>query len=147
MRWVICAVVVLAFAPRAFADDLDILRGTDTVGPATFTKWSGFYFGAQTGFTGGNANFANSTQAPIAYALRDTALEDTFEPSNWPICSGYDVEGNLRRLCRLQHTMGRFRPRRRVRLFDREYFLHRAIYADQPSGEHRRLQHDDRHRL
>jgi outer membrane immunogenic protein len=86
MRWVICALVVLALTPTAFAQDADdILRGTDTVGPATFTKWSGFYFGAQMGFAGGSANFANATQAPIAFALRDTELEESFAPSSWPI--------------------------------------------------------------
>ena len=47
MRWFICAVAVLAFAPSAFAQDFDVLRGSETVGPATFTKWSGFYFGGQ----------------------------------------------------------------------------------------------------
>jgi outer membrane immunogenic protein len=85
MRWVICAVVVLALTPSAFAQDLNILRGTDSVGPATFTKWSGFYFGGQAGYSGGNADFSGATQAPIAYALRNTQLEDEFAPSSWPI--------------------------------------------------------------
>lgn len=95
MRWVICAVVVLAFAPRAFADDLDILRGTDTVGPATFTKWSGFYFGGDIDFGGGNANFSNATQAPLAYALRNTLLEQDFSPSTWSLLGSAGVQSTF----------------------------------------------------
>jgi outer membrane immunogenic protein len=86
MRWVICAVVVLALTPPAFAQDADdILRGTDTVGPATFTKWSGFYFGGQMGFTGGNPNFQGTTQSPLAFALRDSVIESTYDPSEWQL--------------------------------------------------------------
>jgi len=87
MRWVICAVVVLAFAQSAFADDLDILRGTQTVGPPTFTNWSGFYFGGQIGYSSTNADFSNATVAPIAYDLRELGLENAFtpSPSTWPV--------------------------------------------------------------
>jgi opacity protein-like surface antigen len=68
-------VVPIAPAPPAAA----------TVGPATFTRWSGFYFGGQFGYSNGSANFGNSTNALIAYALRETALEADFSPSSWPI--------------------------------------------------------------
>jgi outer membrane immunogenic protein len=85
MRWIICAAIVLAFAPGAFADDLDALRGSQTVGPATFTNWSGFYFGGELSYSGGNANFSGATQGPIAYALRNTELEEIFSPSTWPV--------------------------------------------------------------
>ena len=55
MRWVICALTALTLASPAFAADLGILPGPPTgraggslpVGPATFTRWSGFYFGGQ----------------------------------------------------------------------------------------------------
>jgi opacity protein-like surface antigen len=85
VRWFICAVVLLALTPRAFADDLDILRGTESVGEATFPRWSGFYFGGDVAFGSGNANFSNTTQAPIAYALRDTLVEQDFSPSSWSL--------------------------------------------------------------
>ena len=58
MRWVFCALVLLGLAsPAVAADlDLDVLRGAETVapppltvGPATFTRWSGFYVGGQIG--------------------------------------------------------------------------------------------------
>jgi outer membrane immunogenic protein len=85
MRWVICALVVLGFAPRAFAGDFDILRGWQPVGPATFTRWSGFYFGGQLGYGDASADFSNATQTPIAYALREMELENEFSPSHWPV--------------------------------------------------------------
>src|ERR1700733_6933592 len=93
MRWLICAVIVLAFAPGAYADDLDILRGTQTVGPATFPKWSGFYFGGQIGYSDVSADFSNSTQTPIAYVLRNSTLEQTSEPSHFPTVGTADHGG------------------------------------------------------
>lgn len=83
MRWVICAVVMLALMPRAFADDLDILRGPQPVGPVAFTRWSGFYVGGQAGYSSDTADFSKTTEPPLAYALRDTALESAFSPSQW----------------------------------------------------------------
>ena len=71
MRLVMCALSVSAFAPRALADDLDVLRGAIPVAPATFTRWSGFYVGGQFGYSDALADFGNSTQTPIAYALRE----------------------------------------------------------------------------
>jgi len=85
MRWLICALLILGLSPRAFAQDFDILRGSESVGPATFTNWTGFYFGGQWGYTDGFADFSAATSGPIAYALRDTSLEDTVSPSDWPV--------------------------------------------------------------
>jgi len=90
MRWVIGALVGLAFAPSAYAGDYDILRGTQSVGPATFTRWSGFYIGGQLGYSDASADFSNSTQAPIAYSLRDTFLENDITPSQWPVLGTAD---------------------------------------------------------
>ena len=75
MRWVVCVAVLLALVPRAFAGDYDILRGAQPVGPATFTRWSGFYAGGQAGFADVNADFSRATTSPIAFVLRNTALE------------------------------------------------------------------------
>jgi len=88
MRWVFCALAVIGLAsPAAAADlpDFDVLRGPITVGPATFTRWNGFYAGGQLGYTNGNADFSSSTQSIVAYALRETALEAEFTPSQWPV--------------------------------------------------------------
>jgi outer membrane immunogenic protein len=90
MRWVICAVVVLAFAPSAFAADLDLLRGSQSVGPATFPNWSGFYFGAQTSFSSAGADFSKATAPLIGYSLRGLTLEDEENVSGIPILSNAD---------------------------------------------------------
>ncbi len=66
MRWVICAAFMLALAPSAFAADLDMLRGSQTVGPATFMRWAGFYAGGQFGYSSGNVDFSKATQPLIA---------------------------------------------------------------------------------
>ena len=94
MRWVFCALVLLGLASPAVAADLDVdvLRGPEIagasalpVGPATFTRWSGFYAGGQFGLSNANADFSNSTQALVAYTLRDTTLENQQAPSQWPV--------------------------------------------------------------
>ncbi len=90
MRWVLCAVVVFALVPRAFAGDYDILRGSQPVGPALFTRWSGFYAGGQIGYADVNADFSNATTSPIAYVLRNTALEAASAPSQFPVLGTAD---------------------------------------------------------
>jgi outer membrane immunogenic protein len=47
--------------------------------------------GGQWGYSDTNADFSRSTQAPIAYVLRDTALEVTSEPSNLPTLGSADT--------------------------------------------------------
>ena len=90
MRWVVGVAILLALAPRAFAGDYDILRGSQPVGPATFTRWSGFYAGGQYGWSDVNANFSNATSGPVAFALRVTTLEAQDMPSTWPVLGTAD---------------------------------------------------------
>lgn len=90
MRWVIVALFVLNFAPRAFAADLDILRGSEPVGPAFFTNWSGFYVGGDVGASDATADFSHATQPLVAFVLRNTALENTSHPSNLPVLGTAD---------------------------------------------------------
>lgn len=87
MRRVIYALILLSLAaPAAAADlDLDFLRGSETVGPGTFTRWSGFYVGGQVGYGWATTDFSESSASEIAYALRETDLQATFAPSNWQI--------------------------------------------------------------
>src|ERR1700689_373737 len=93
MRWVIGALVALAVSPSAFAADLDILRGTEPVGPANFQNWSGFYAGGEFGYGNSSADFSKSTSSLVSYALRVTTLEADFAPSNWPVLgTGQDRE-------------------------------------------------------
>jgi outer membrane immunogenic protein len=95
MRWVICALVALVLPSGAYAADLDVLRGSQTVGPAYFTNWSGFYVGGQFSYGNGNANFSNATQPLIAFSLRELALENEQAPSMWPVLgrAGADAKG------------------------------------------------------
>jgi outer membrane immunogenic protein len=85
MRWVICALVVLMSPHGAHAADLDALRGSQTVGPAYFTNWSGFYVGGQFSYGNGNTDFSRATQPLIAFSLRELALENEQAPSMWPV--------------------------------------------------------------
>jgi outer membrane immunogenic protein len=87
MRRVTCALILLSLASPALAADLDFdfLRGSETVGPATYTRWSGFYVGGQVGYGWANTDFSGSTASLIAYVLRETDLETNVTPSQWPI--------------------------------------------------------------
>src|SRR5271156_2903547 len=55
MRWVICALVVLALPSGAFAGDLDILRGS-----LPTYRWAGFYGGAQAGYSSSVVKFGTA---------------------------------------------------------------------------------------
>jgi outer membrane immunogenic protein len=87
MRRVTYALILLTLAsPAAAADlDFDFLRGSETVGPGTYTRWSGFYVGGQIGYGWASTDFAGSTAPEIAYVLRETDLENNITPSQWPI--------------------------------------------------------------
>jgi outer membrane immunogenic protein len=89
MRWVICALLTLAMPSGALAADLsgdfDALRGSQPVGPARFTKWSGLYFGAQYGIGNGNADFSHATAPLVAFSLRELALENEAHVSTWSV--------------------------------------------------------------
>ena len=52
-----------------------------TVGPATFTRWSGFYFGGVLSYNSGSADFINATAPLVHYSLRSTTLEQQVQPS------------------------------------------------------------------
>jgi len=93
MRWVICALTALTLASPVFAADLGILPVPQTVGPvvplpvgpATFTRWSGFYVGGQLSYGDANADFSGATQPLVAFSLRETALESSDFVSTWPV--------------------------------------------------------------
>jgi outer membrane immunogenic protein len=85
MRRVICALAMLMSPAVAFAADLDILRGSESVGPALFTKWSGFYFGGQAGYNNVNTDFSRATTPLVSFSLRELALEQQDSVSSWPV--------------------------------------------------------------
>jgi len=102
MRWVFGTLFALALASPAVAADFDIqppapvtnydaVRGPQTVGPATFTRWSGFYVGGQIGLSTGAADFSGATQSLVAFSLRETLLQTDQMPSQWPVLGSTSV--------------------------------------------------------
>jgi outer membrane immunogenic protein len=82
-------------SPALAADyDLPILRGSQpiqpiapvtTVGPATFTRWSGFYGGGAPSYSDATADFSRATQPLFAFSLRNLTLEEQAHPSGIPV--------------------------------------------------------------
>lgn len=58
---------------HAFDDEVPVVR---------HPGWEGFYIGGAMDYTYGTADFSKSTQAPIAYSLRSSTVEETDVPSN-----------------------------------------------------------------
>jgi outer membrane immunogenic protein len=79
MRWVICAVAVLAFAQDARAQDY-VLRGSEPT-----YHWGGIYGGVQGGFESSTVNFGNAAASQIAFLLRNTAIEQDEQISQWNV--------------------------------------------------------------
>ncbi len=86
MRWV----VVLALAPRAYAQDFGILRGTQPT-----YHWSGFYGGAQLGYSSADANFGNTTTSNVGYILRNTQIELDEGISQWVVLPNSRSSGGI----------------------------------------------------
>jgi outer membrane immunogenic protein len=85
MRRVIFALLAFAFAPSAFAQDFNWLSVPPATNVPVVGGWAGFYLGGQFSFSGANGDFANSTQGPLAFVLRDLTLESVVAPSNWQV--------------------------------------------------------------
>ena len=82
--WLICTAIMSALTTSAFAADLDdALRGSETVGPATFRNWTGFYGGGQIGYSNDTTDFSNATSSLVKFSLRNTTLEQEQQPSSW----------------------------------------------------------------
>jgi outer membrane immunogenic protein len=98
--FVVSAVLLCAAASPARAADLDVLRGPEpstvpplTVGPATFTRWSGVYAGGTFSYGGNTVDFSQATQPLLAFALRDLTLEIQDNPSSIPVLGRNSVNG------------------------------------------------------
>lgn len=75
------AALALVLAVPAGASAQDFLRGSLFNGTAT--RWDGINFGVQLGLTNMNTGFGDSTSSLVAFALRDTTVENEFMPSTW----------------------------------------------------------------
>jgi len=80
MRWVICALVVLALPSSAAAGDFNILRGS-----VPTYRWAGFYGGGQVGYSSSVVKFGTAGSGDISYILRDTTIEQDEQVSNWSV--------------------------------------------------------------
>jgi outer membrane immunogenic protein len=78
-----CSIVVCASIGDARAADWP-LRGSLEPG---YARWDGWQFGVQAGYANMNTDPGNSTSQPIAFILRNTALESEFAPSEWTTLS------------------------------------------------------------
>ena len=85
MRRVIYVLLAFAFAPSAFADDLSWISGAQPAAPMNVNGWAGVYIGGQVSYSSAGGDFSNTTQAPLAYALRELTLESVQQPSSWPV--------------------------------------------------------------
>src|SRR5580692_6483036 len=85
MRRVIYALLAFAFAPSAFADDLSWLTGAQPAAPMNVNGWAGIYIGGQVSYSGAGGDFSKTTQAPLAFALRELTLENEQQPSSWTV--------------------------------------------------------------
>ena len=81
------------FSPACAADyDLPILRGSSqpavpvlTVGPATFTRWSGFYFGGDISLGSATSDFSTATRPLVQFSLQRTTVESSDHPSDFQV--------------------------------------------------------------
>lgn len=83
----LAAVTLAAFGAQSPARAADYVFPIPPipVAPATFTRWSGFYFGGQGSFGETNANFSGATAPLVDFSLRDTTLEAEQSPSQYPV--------------------------------------------------------------
>ncbi len=77
---VVLMLILLAPAGAVAADMPEFLRGSTA---PTYTRWDGINFGVQAGAMNMNADFGNSTSNLVAFILRNTELQDQFQPSQW----------------------------------------------------------------
>ena len=66
------ALILMAPAGAVAADMPDFLRGSYS--PSS-TRWDGFYFGGQAGWSSATVNYSNSLSPLTGYILRDSVLE------------------------------------------------------------------------
>jgi outer membrane immunogenic protein len=97
MRWLLPALGLIGLSSTALAADYDLptLRGSDMFVPAspTYFSWDGFYVGGQLAYGNANADFTNSTQSLLSFAMRDLVFEQEAQPSTIQLLGPSDVGG------------------------------------------------------
>ena len=56
-----------------------------TVGPATFTRWSGFYFGGDVSLGSATSDFSTATRPLVQFSLQHTTVETSDRPSDFQV--------------------------------------------------------------
>jgi opacity protein-like surface antigen len=96
-RRILIALALIALASEASAADYEtpVLRGSSPYVPAPprYTRWSGFYVGGQVGYSSAHVDFNEASQSIIAFALRDTALEEQGHVSQYEVLGQVDKQG------------------------------------------------------
>ena len=90
----VAGVLAISFIASSQAADLldgDVLRGTfvPPSGFISYSRWDGFYFGADWGQSRLNADFNDNLHSQLAKFLRNTTIEQEAQISHLP-----DVQGN-----------------------------------------------------
>jgi len=98
MRRLLVALGLIASTCGAFAQEFELptLRGSDAFVPAApviYSRWDGFYVGAQLGYGFSQHDFRTSTSTLVAHALRELALEAEVGVSNWQVLGRVDTRG------------------------------------------------------
>jgi outer membrane immunogenic protein len=55
------------------------------VGPATFARWSGFYFGGAFSYGSATSDFSTATRPLVHFSLQHTTIEDQAQPSQFEV--------------------------------------------------------------
>src|SRR6202012_3250264 len=91
------ASLILGMASPALASDYDlqyvpVLRGSAqppapvySVGPATFTRWSGFYVGGNVSWGSATSDFSTATRPLVHTSLQHLTVEDQATPSAFEV--------------------------------------------------------------
>ena len=89
--------LILGMASPALAADYDlpILRGSSqppapvlSVGPATFTRWSGFYVGGNVSFGSATSDFSTAPPLLVDFSLRGLTANSALTPSEKTVSAG-----------------------------------------------------------
>ena len=127
MRWVICALAVMALMPRALAGDFDILRGSEPLGSPSYSGTGAASISAASPATPAAAPISPTRQVRSSpTVLRNTTVEQTYDVSGWPVLGKQDaLQLRVRRLRRLQLAMAKPGARCRGELHQHELVRHR----------------------
>jgi opacity protein-like surface antigen len=86
VRWVLCAVLLCAFASSAAAQEFGpVLRGPDAIVRPSHPQWAGFYAAGQIGYSSANVNFSTAASPDVSFILRNTTIEADEGLSNWEV--------------------------------------------------------------